>query len=134
MKTTEQVLENKKNELNQIRKEVLRLEDQVMRSTVGSIVRKSKGTYWTYRNSYSCPDKPSDYWKTYSYVYRVNANLTQYVFQFQTDKYGEISIKPNREYGLAYPIGESTGYRKISKKEFDTELKKVRAKLARRYS
>lgn len=51
------------------------------------------GKTYTYRNSYSCPKMPTDYWTMYVKVTRMDETGILYATQFQTDQYGNIDIK-----------------------------------------
>lgn len=51
------------------------------------------GKTFRYRNSYSCPEKPSDYWTMWAKVTRMGEDGILYATQFQTDKYGNVDIK-----------------------------------------
>jgi hypothetical protein len=50
------------------------------------------GKTFKYRNSHSCPEKPSDYWWHYTKVQAVDDAGMLTLFQFDTDKYGTIAI------------------------------------------
>lgn len=51
------------------------------------------GKFFRTRNSYSCPEKPSDYWWLYAEVTRMDEYGMLYVTEFQTDKNGDINIR-----------------------------------------
>lgn len=51
------------------------------------------GKMFKYRTSYSCPEKPSDYWWFYFKVQNVDDAGMLTLFQFDTDKYGKINIE-----------------------------------------
>jgi hypothetical protein len=44
------------------------------------------------RNSYSCPEKPSDYWWLYAKITRMDEGGLLYATTFQVDKYGHVYI------------------------------------------
>ena len=54
------------------------------------------GKVFKYRNSYSCPEKPSDYWWLYSKVTRMDSDGFLYTMQFETDKSGDIRVNFDR--------------------------------------
>lgn len=82
------------------------------------------GRCFKFRNSYSCPEKPSDYWWLYLVVLKA-AKGGLYTFEFQTDRHGEFDIKPR---GFHYNIGDD--YQQISRTEFDRAWKQTRKEIA----
>lgn len=56
---------------------------------------KLVGRHFKYRNSYSCPRKPSDYWWLYTKVIGADARGLR-CFEFQIDRYGKIEIEPQK--------------------------------------
>lgn len=61
------------------------------------------GKFYKTRNSYSCPEKPSDYWWVYEKVTRMDESGFLYTTQFQTDKHGKIFIEPDHyAYHMQY--------------------------------
>jgi hypothetical protein len=84
------------------------------------------GKYFKTRNSYSCPEKPSDYWWTYEYCTSMDKDGMLKTFQFDTDKYGDVRVKFNHHaYHLQYA-------QPCTKAEFDRAFKKMQQKIARR--
>lgn len=51
------------------------------------------GKCFVYRNCYSCPRGPEDYWNLYQRVLRITADGNIQVFSFQADKDGVVSIE-----------------------------------------
>ena len=76
---------------------------------------KLVGTYWKYRNCYSCPDKESDYWWLYVKVVKTDGRGHLTTFDFQTDKYGNVSTKQN-DYQYVHLL--KSGYIASSEAEF----------------
>lgn len=75
------------------------------------------GKFFKYRNCYSCPEKPSDYWYLYRAVSGQKRDGALVGWDFQQDKYGAITIKALRhEYALS--MGSDSGWREIERKEF----------------
>lgn len=70
------------------------------------------GKCFRYRNSYSCPTKPEDYWFMYVKVIAAKDGQVS-VFQFQTDKDGKFSIDPINRY-----CSLNENYRPITEKQF----------------
>ena len=65
-----------------------RIRSDKYKSENGSKVGKTFRT----RNSYSCPEKPSDYWWLYAKVTRMDNAGMLHATTFQTDKYGVVSV------------------------------------------
>ncbi len=86
--------------------------------------KKYEGTYWKYKNSYSCPENPSDYWFLYKKVIQVKDLTWLKTLEFQTDKYGTLEIKENSS---SVELLQT----KITKKEFDAAYKKAMNKLTK---
>jgi hypothetical protein len=82
-------------------------------------MRKLLGTTYRYRNSYSCPEKPSDYWWLYVKVVAIEggAFLTE---QFQTDKHGDSDYKPRH-----YLMNLNDGYKPVAASVYAAEKKKL---------
>lgn len=75
--------------------------------------RQLVGKCFIYRNCYSCPEGPQDYWWLYVRVIGVSDASLQ-VLQFQTDKYGKVEIEPAQ---LCGQLG--SGHQEIPREEFD---------------
>jgi hypothetical protein len=82
--------------------------------------KKLEGRFFKYKNSYSLPEKPSDYWWLYQKVIEIkpediymgaNGPLSHYRgWSFQTDKHGTITIENNKHgyvHGLEKEITEA---------------------------
>ena len=76
---------------------------------------KLVGTYWKYRNCYSCPEKDSDYWWMYMKVVKTDGRGHLTTFDFQTDKDGNVSTRQN---GYQHVLLLKSGYVAISEAEF----------------
>src|SRR5581483_1710586 len=75
--------------------------------------QKKVGRYYKTRNSYSCPENPSDYWWLYAKCTRMDNEGFLYAFKFQTDKYGKIEIESDaHSYHMQH-------YDPCTKAEFD---------------
>jgi len=79
------------------------------------------GKYFKYRNCYSCPESDSDYWWIYARVDSLSESNTPVVIQFQTDKYGMITIETDKNQ-----FTMSNGWTVISEAEFSREWKKIK--------
>lgn len=89
--------------------------------------KKLEGKAFKYRNNFSCPEKPSDYWWMYLKVLKVTKDHIE-VHDFQTDKYGEITINlRKRHYRHLFGAGSRI---EIKPAEFDRAWKAVTSKLS----
>lgn len=82
-----QTLEELKVEASKIGAKISKIEHESRTETN----RQHVGRYFKYRNCYSCPEKPSDYWWHYVKVQKVDDAGMLTVFMFETDKYGKTS-------------------------------------------
>ena len=104
-----------------IREEISELEEAEKKPIRLALI----GKCFKYRNCYSCPEKPSDYWYLYLKVLRIKG-ANAIVEEFQCDKYGEIQIKPAKE--IYYPENTLKMYELIP----DSEYKKARVQMAKK--
>ena len=87
--------------------------------------RKLIGKCFKYpRNCYSCPDKPSDYWPVYRKIVGSSAGGLL-VMDFETDKYGNIEIKPS-----VWGADTLCGYVAIKPSEFLRAWRRVQKRIA----
>lgn len=89
------------------------------------------GSYWKYRNSYSGPTKPEDYWWLYCRVDKLQENERFLeTTEFQIDSDGKIEIKGSHIYNADCFLN---GYKSIDKEEFEDAffklIKKVKDKI-----
>jgi hypothetical protein len=82
------------------------------------------GKCFKYRNNYSCPSKPSDYWWLYIKVTGLSGTWPK-TFEFQVDKYSRIEIKTDTTR-----IRPDGGYVEISSKEFADAWKRLQRRIA----
>lgn len=119
MKKKIETEESLKAEFNRI-KEKLWAIDAKRQTEIG---QKKVGKFYKYRNSYSCPQKPSDYWWKY-FAPRVANGSSLTGLSFQTDCDGSSSIWANEFH--AQHLG---GWTEISKPEFTRALKAFQKKI-----
>ncbi len=83
---------------------------------------KLVGKTFRMRNSYSCPEKPSDYWWIWAKCTRMDKSGFLWAFKFQTDRYGSITISPDeysyhmQHYDLVSPAVYDRAWRKLQAK------------------
>ncbi len=87
------------------------------------------GKCFRYRNCYSCPQKPSDYWWLYVRVDGVTRYGEVRMTSFQQDTHGDIVIKRG-ERGMTDLVSGGGGYQPITVRAFNSAMRKMRAKLA----
>lgn len=75
------------------------------------------GKCFTYRNCYSCPEKPSDYWNSYCLVSRITGAYAT-VLEFEIDKDGMIRIHHERCIPASM-LGSS--WKEITRAQFNTQ-------------
>jgi hypothetical protein len=85
-----------------------------------------EGKAFKYRNNYSCPEKPSDYWWLYLKVLKVTRDHIE-THEFQTDKYGEITINLRKRH-YRFLFGADSRI-EIKASEFERAWKSVQAKI-----
>lgn len=102
---------NRKDELKAIAKAARDELNALEAAEKLAVARPLVGKCYVYRNCYSCPEGPADYWPMYLRVTGINDNSELETVQFQQDKYGKIFI----EAGCLWPhmVGEER-YREIT--------------------
>lgn len=86
------------------------------------------GKHFKYRNNYSCPEKPSDRWWLYAKVTKIDKYGYISTLQFETDKYGHISVKENDH---CYHMGNGDGWNAISAAEYNRALRSLKSRIAK---
>jgi hypothetical protein len=113
--------ETKKAELEarigSLRRELRKIED----AEATERNRHLLGRCFRYRNCYSLPQKPSDYWWLYVQVLSVEGDAAT-VLQFQTDKDGRMELQP-RHFAHAASLTAGDSYQSITHKQFKAALK-----------
>lgn len=71
------------------------------------------GRYFKYRNCYSMPEGPEDYWWLYVCITSMDADGGLRSLNFQTDKYGKMTVESDD-----YQSIPSDGYTEIDEDEF----------------
>ena len=85
--------------------------------------KKLVGKCFKYRNCYSCPEKPSDYFWLYLKVTGVDKTGRPSGWSFEIDKYGDCRVRKERPPSLA------GGYKPITSAEFEKAWTKFKAKV-----
>ena|ERR1700728_1930252 len=83
------------------------------------------GKTFRWRNCYSCPEKPSDYWWLYAKVQSMDGAGMLTAFTFQIDKYGQHEMKINR-----YSFNMGGGYRPIPAVQFNKAWRAFQKRIA----
>lgn len=109
-------------QLKEANRALSRMQDERRRAENAALVGKT----FKYRNSYSCPEKASDYWWLYAKVTKMDTDGTLSLFTFETDKCGRIRIELfHHRYGL------DSSYVPISAAEYRKALKALKARVAK---
>lgn len=90
-------LEEKRAEFEKVARELRALEEKIRLEEAYPKAKEQEDKYWKYRNSYSCPEKESDYWYIYRHVLEVRPDGIMIVDEFQTDRYGKSTIECGKE-------------------------------------
>lgn len=83
-------------ELNRLRKEAGVIHQRISAIEASDRVAQGKtlvGKCFKYRNCYSCPEKPSDFWWSYTVVTAIDDHGWLTLLSFQSDKNGRVEIK-----------------------------------------
>lgn len=88
--------------------------------------KELEGKAFKYRNCYSCPEKPSDYWWLYIKVLKVTRDHIE-TKEFQTDKYGEITVRMRKRH-YRFLFGEGSRI-EIKPSELEKAWKALKAKI-----
>lgn len=115
-----------KAEQDSRRKQIIAIEERQERERASKLI----GLCFRYRNCYSCPSAPSDYWWLYVRVLSVSRDGRMQVFRFQIDKDGKLEIEPRTSAAAVFFTGDGP-YQKITRGVFDREWRKVCALVAR---
>lgn len=107
--------------LNGISNEIQDIEENQL---IPKLRKEYEGKYFKYRNNYSNPQKPSDYWFVYTKCITVIDAKFFFVSRFETDKDGQIEIKHER-------TGSHLFQNRITKREYDAARRKITAKITR---
>lgn len=96
------------------------IEAEARRAENGKLV----GKYFQRRDSYGCPEKPSDYWTTYAFVTRMDEAGYLHSMQFEIDKNGQIRAIPEQH---SYHM---QGWQPCSRAGFKRAVSRTKAALA----
>ena len=83
--------EELERQMRKLRTELNEIQDRENAERFSGLV----GKCFVYRNCYSCPEKPSDYWDSYCQVHSITGSYAN-VMEFEIDKDGMIRIHPDR--------------------------------------
>jgi len=105
-----------KKHMKPLRKKQEQLKDEVEKEENEALIGK---TFIYKRNSYSCPEKKSDYWDVYLKVLKV-IKYGVLVLKVDKDSYGNIRIVTDNHWGNSLE-----GYEPCSKAEFERHFNKL---------
>lgn len=118
-------LDQLKAEHDRTRREIQRIEEAEAREKSRALV----GKCFRYRNCYSMPQKPSDYWWLYLRVVSTTADGNCRAFSFQEDRDGQISIETRARAHTVFLDGAPGSYRPISRRQFDTAWRRLQTRI-----
>lgn len=78
------------------------------------------------RNSFSCPEKPSDYWWHYTKIQSVDAAGMLTMFSFQIDRYGQHDVKVEKHRYSVYGDPISTAKFNKAWRAFQNSVAKMK--------
>lgn len=81
------------------------------------------GKYFSYRNSYSLPKDPEDYWTVFYRVDSINDGGHLIAMSFQTDKNGIVTFEPKHD------VFPSLLNFEITKEEFEAEFQLMKERI-----
>lgn len=119
-----ETMDELKIQLAQIQDKIYKIEKVERRAEMETLL----GKYFKYRNCYSCPDKPSDYWWMYSMPIRIRKDGWFDIFQFEMDKDGKISIETKDK---TYRSNYYNGWKEISQSNFNQAWKQILERVKR---
>jgi hypothetical protein len=82
-------LQDLRLQASELRERISRLESVERHKENAKLI----GKCFVYRNCYSCPSGPEDYWNLYQRITAMTKDGNLRVFSFQTDKDGQITIE-----------------------------------------
>jgi hypothetical protein len=120
IKELKEKYQNKEWELRRLKRKIIEIDEKKI---IPMLKKQYEGKYFKFRNNFSCPEKPSDYWFIFYRVDEVISPDFCYTTAFQTDKYGVITIERKKQNHLNLLTIE------ITKKEFNNEYNKMFRKI-----
>jgi hypothetical protein len=109
-------LETKKAQAEELRKEIWALEAKKRTEEIYPELKKLEGTYWKYRNCYSCPKSDADYWWKYRRISNVTTEARMDTLDVEIDKNGRLEIKTNQ--GDPRIMQPMAGWVQVSREEW----------------
>lgn len=86
-------LEEKRAAAEQLLREVRDLEAKKRFEELWPTWKEREGSYWKFRNSYSCPQSNADYWWMHRRITNVTPDGCMDVLDFQIDKDGRLDVR-----------------------------------------
>ena len=84
-----------------------------------------RATCYKFKNCYSCPEKPSDYWWLYIKILSIDSRDYVNVLEIQKDKHGAISINNRESVNLNNYEFRNNRYIKITESEWNKGVKRI---------
>lgn len=86
-------LEAKRTRAEKLRQEIRDMEDKERLEKELPVWKSREGTFWKFKNCYSCPQGDKDYWWAYRQISNVTAEGLMDLLEFQIDKDGRLNVK-----------------------------------------
>jgi len=107
--------------LEELRTKQKKLREEICQLQEKEDYQKNKslaGKFYKYRNCYSCPEGPEDYWTLYIMVLGVQPDGWVDTMHIQTDNEGKISITQQGNGGAIFFDSVGDNYIEIHRDEF----------------
>jgi polyhydroxyalkanoate synthesis regulator phasin len=108
-------INEKEKQIDALRDEVQKLKEKRWMEEEYPKAKKLEGTYWKYRDSYSCPDNTENFWWLYQRIIKVLDEHIMLVQEISVDKDGLLTATANRTF---YRRKNRDGWIKITRKEW----------------
>lgn len=121
-------LKDKKIAYQKLGAEIRDAEEALKTKTLIPARKKLVGTYWKYKNCYSCPREEKDYWMIQRHITSMSINCgTLMVKDVQIDCYGkaEVEIKPIY-LSTGFPDYGLSGWNPSDEKSFKRTISKIK--------
>ena len=104
--------------LQELRDERIRIRDELDDLKHKPVLDNLVGTYWKYRNSYSCPQSDKDYWWMFAKVIRIIDSGSICLLKAQIDSEDRMSVKEETWPYSTNPEKPLSGWIEIDESEF----------------
>jgi len=89
-------LDQKRQEADKLRQEIRDLEERERIEKLWPEWRAREGTFWKFRNSYSCPQSDDEKWWIYRRISNVTKDGCMDLLDFQIDNDGRLDVRERK--------------------------------------